>query len=107
MVVRKNIQRVIKSIQDYIDVIKYQNIDIAGVYLFGSYAKGQATENSDIDLAIVTKEFIGDEFDFTLLLMKLARDIDEDIEPHPYLAEDFNEANPFAYEILKSSKRIY
>jgi len=107
MVIRRDIQKVIKSVQKYVDIIKFHKIDIVGVYLFGSYAKGKATENSDIDLAIVTKEFLGDEFDFTLRLMKLARDIDEDIEPHPYLAKDFTEANPFVYEILKTSRRLY
>jgi len=107
MVVKRDIQKVIKLVQKYVDIIKCHNINIVGVYLFGSYAKGNATENSDIDLAIVTKEFLGDEFDFTLQLMKLARVIDEDIEPHPYLAEDFTEANPFVYEILKTSRRLY
>jgi len=104
---RKDIQKVIKSVQKYIDIMKLHRIDIVGVYLFGSYAKGRATENSDIDLAIVTKKFPGDEFDFTLSLMKLARDIDEDIEPHPFLLEDFTESNPFVYEIIKTSKRLY
>lgn len=58
-------------------------------YLFGSYVKGTATQWSDIDVALLTNEFIGDSFDFKFLWMKVAREIDLDIEPHPYLIAEF------------------
>ena len=51
-------------------------LNIVGAYLFGSYSKGEVDKWSDIDLAILTDKFIGDSFDFTLLLMKIARNID-------------------------------
>jgi predicted nucleotidyltransferase len=76
------------------------------VYLFGSYAKGSADEWSDIDLALVTDYFMGDSFDFRFTLTKLARSIDPDIEPHPYLTSEFNESNPIASEILKTGVRV-
>jgi uncharacterized protein len=43
--------------------------------LFGSYVKGSADEWSDIDLALVTDDFIGDSFDFRFMLAKLARSV--------------------------------
>jgi predicted nucleotidyltransferase len=63
-------------------------------------------EWSDIDVAIVTKKFIGDSFDFKFLLMKIARDVDFNIEPHPYLIDEFNENNPFAVEIIKTGEKV-
>jgi len=51
--------------------------------------KGTATQWSDIDVALLTNEFIGDSFDFKFLWMKVAREIDLDIEPHPYLIAEF------------------
>jgi hypothetical protein len=38
--------------------------------------------------------------------MKIARDIDIDIEPHPFLIDEFNEDNPIAAEILRTGERI-
>lgn len=43
----------------------FEKIDfVEKVYLFGSYARGEATENSDLDLMIVLNRDIG--FDFFL-----------------------------------------
>jgi len=82
------------------------NIKVIDAYLFGSYAKGNAREDSDIDVAIITNDFLGDEFEFQLLLMKYARDIDVDIEPHPYLEKDFSEDNPNVNDILSTGEKI-
>ena len=95
-----------KTIEKYIEELKKKNIDIKGAYLFGSYAKGNASEWSDIDLAVITNKFIGDSMDFRFLLMKVARDIYFNIEPHPYLAEDFNTDNPFVAEIIRTGKKV-
>ncbi len=50
--------------------------------------------------------FIGDSFDFRFMLTKLARKIDLDIEPHPYLISEFNDSNPIVYQILKYGERV-
>ena len=93
-------------INRYITALKERNIKVVGSFLFGSYAKGMVSEWSDIDVAILTDKFIGDSFDFRFLLMKVAREIDADIEPHPFLVEEFNEENPLAAEILKTGQKI-
>lgn len=38
--------------------------------------------------------------------MKIARDIDVDIEPHPFLVGEFNEDNPLAAEVLRTGEKI-
>ena len=43
-----------------------------------------------------------DFFVVQMQLMRLRRDIDLRIEPHPILEVDFNIQNPFAYEIEKT-----
>ncbi|MCE2895423.1 MAG: nucleotidyltransferase domain-containing protein [Flammeovirgaceae bacterium] len=68
-------------------------------YLFGSYAKGKAHVNSDIDVAIVLNQKQL-SFDSEMDLVKLRRDIDLRIEPHAFLKNDFNDNNPLAREIL-------
>ena len=49
--------------------------------LFGSYAKDNADENSDVDVAIVVEEISGDYFSTRPLLWKTRRAVDDRIEP--------------------------
>jgi predicted nucleotidyltransferase len=69
------------------------------IILFGSYAKGTPNEHSDIDIAVVF-----DDYDNTIRrqveLLKLTRDIDNRIEPHPFREKDFTVNNPLVHEIL-------
>lgn len=107
MATGKDKQLIYGEVQEYIVLLQKRKIHVLQAYLFGSYAKGTADEWSDIDLALVTDGFIGDSFDFRFMLTKLARSIDPDIEPHPYLISEFNESNPVAGEILKNGERIF
>lgn len=75
------------------------------VVLYGSYAKGTAHEDSDIDIAVIC-DFIGDDFlEKSYQLFKLRRDIDSRIEP--VLLEQENDISGFCEEILKTGKVIY
>ncbi|MEI7676405.1 MAG: nucleotidyltransferase domain-containing protein [Bacteroidales bacterium] len=71
------------------------------VYLFGSFAKGNETEESDIDIAVVLGNMTN-FFDTQMQLMRIRRKIDLRIEPHPISDADFIGTNPFAYEILRT-----
>ena len=73
--------------------------------LFGSYAKGNYTDDSDIDIAVVLKDF-ENAIDVQFELMKLRRKIDSRIEPHPFREQDFEQSNPLASEILKYGQEI-
>ena len=84
---------------------KFPGID--GVYLFGSYAKGDQTKDSDIDLAIVFDTLDdSDRFDIQVALMLLASEIDSRIEPHPFSKMDFISQNPFVAEIKATCREI-
>lgn len=75
------------------------------IIVYGSYAKGTATENSDIDIAVVCDSLPGDYLENASGLFKLRRDIDLRIEP--VLIELNNAENFFYNEILKTGKIIY
>jgi uncharacterized protein len=77
------------------------NLELKKAYIFGSYAKGNQHPDSDIDIALVIGK-MDDFFTVQMQLMRLRRDIDLRIEPHPILEKDFNIQNPFAYEIAKT-----
>ncbi len=57
------------------------HFDLAGVYLYGSYAREDYKEDSDIDVAIVLQGVVEDFFTVNPLLWKLRRQIDDRIEP--------------------------
>lgn len=95
---------VINVAKQYASVIK-TNYDCKQVFLFGSYAKGTNHEESDIDIAVILKEF-ENPMAIQLELMRLRRKIDSRIEPHPFREKDFNITNPVVNEILKHGQRI-
>lgn len=104
--VKKTIDReIITSIKKYIEKISaYYSID--AIILFGSYAKGSQTENSDIDIAIISKDF-NDIIEDGATLIGLTWKIDTRIEPHPIPKEDFDKAtNPFIKEIINTGIKV-
>jgi predicted nucleotidyltransferase len=102
----KNTDMIHEELKRYVLLLRDQNISVIQAYLFGSYVTNRADEWSDIDVAVVTDRFIGDRIDFRFLLTRLARKIDADIEPHPYLLSEFNSENPIALEIVRTGDRI-
>ena len=95
---------VIATAKKYIQQIP-ENLNLRKAYLFGYYAKGLEREDSDIDIALAIGE-MDDFFSVQMQLMRLRRNIDLRIEPHPILEKDFNIQNPFAREIQKTGIEI-
>jgi predicted nucleotidyltransferase len=73
--------------------------------LFGSYAKGNFNEDSDIDIAVVFKDY-SSMMDMQLELMRIRRKIDSRIEPHPFRESEFSISNPLVNEIVTYGKEI-
>ena len=77
----------------------------SAIYLFGSFAKGQERETSDIDVAIVSKRKETDRF-----IVEVGRpiwDVDTRIEPHIISEEDFKEINTsIVEEIIKTGIKV-
>ena len=68
--------------------------------LFGSYAKGNAREDSDVDVAIVVKTHTGDYYSTRPLLWRIRREVDDRIEP--VLIEKTHDESGFLSEIMKT-----
>jgi predicted nucleotidyltransferase len=90
--------------EKYADLVR-SKYDFSRIILFGSYAKGNYNEDSDIDIAVVLKDFANIR-DMQLELMRLRRNIDSRIEPHPFREKDFNKTNPFVNEIVSYGRDI-
>ncbi|HEX9860071.1 MAG TPA: nucleotidyltransferase domain-containing protein, partial [Nitrospirota bacterium] len=61
---------------------------------------------SDIDVAVFLDQDDIDGFDEEVMMMKLRRGIDIDIEPHAFARTDFDETDPLINEIVRTGERI-
>jgi uncharacterized protein len=94
-----------KIITQYLQLLRTKGIEVEEAYVFGSYARGNFHENSDIDLALVLSD-MKDRFGIQTELLKLGRDFDYIIEPHPFDKKEFNNLDPLTHEILTSGVRV-
>jgi predicted nucleotidyltransferase len=94
----------VKLAQQYAIAVKTK-YNFIKIILFGSYAKGNFNEDSDIDIAVIFKDY-SNMMDMQLELMKIRRKIDSRIEPHPFRENEFNLSNPMVNEIIKYGKEI-
>jgi uncharacterized protein len=96
----------IDLVKKYIQELRNNNIPIQEAIIFGSYAKGNPKEESDIDIALISTVFTGDRFEDRRKLIPLRRKIDNRIEPIPFRPEDFKAGGNFVDEIKKTGKTI-
>jgi len=75
------------------------------VLLYGSYANGNANEESDIDIAVVFDGFVGDWFKACTKLSSLTWNISTFIEP--VLLDSRNDASGFVAEVLRTGELVY
>jgi predicted nucleotidyltransferase len=85
-------------VKQYAEIVR-NSFDYQKMILFGSYAKDNAYKDSDIDIAIIFSDF-DSRLDRQVELMKLTRQIDTRIEPHPFREKDFDRSNPLVNEIV-------
>lgn len=81
-----------------------QNFNTKHILLYGSYAKGTASRDSDIDIAVVVEKLNGDYLEEQSKLFKLRRSIDLRIEP--ILLEDGLDKSGFLKEIMSTGQII-
>ncbi len=90
--------------QRYAGAVK-ANYNYIKIILFGSYAKGNYNDDSDIDIAVIFKDY-SNLIDMQLELLRLRRKIDSRIEPHPFRESEFELSNPIVNEIVKYGQEI-
>lgn len=93
-------------IEDYVHKISNQ-IPVKKAILFGSYAKGNYDEQSDIDIAIFSEYFSNmDQVEAFKYLLIQALDYNIDLEPLAFSMEDFQDPKGIVEEIIKTGIEI-
>lgn len=95
---------VIKIAQEYSEEIR-NFLPVKKVILFGSFARGDQREYSDIDIAVVVEKINGDYLDLSSKLFKLRRPVDFRIEP--ILFEEGYDPSGFLEEIYRTGIVVY
>ena len=95
---------VINVADKYAKVVQKEFLPDA-IILFGSYAKGNAHDESDIDIAVVFNGFTGDWLKVSNRLWRLTEDISSYIEP--VLLDITNDKSGFAKHIYKTGQILY
>ena len=99
-------QEIIDIVNRYIEIVS-KNYNVVTIILFGSYAKGNQREDSDIDIAVITDDIKTDKFDEEVNLMQLRNDIDYRIEPHIIRTDEYkNVETPFVKEIIDTGIKV-
>ncbi len=95
----------IKMIKEYVAACNKKNIYFDKVIFFGSVVNGQATENSDIDLALVSDQFSGNSINDWQMLGPVNIRFSM-IEPHTFDRNYFMKGDPFINEIKRTGIEI-
>ncbi len=98
----------IEKVKLFTTALLQQHLPIEKVLLFGSYAKNEQTDYSDIDVVIVSPLFSGFGFNDRKHFASINNKKEFiDIETKTYSKNHFEERDPFIDEILKTSVLIY
>ena len=99
-------QEALAAARAFVPIAK-EHFPYSAVYLFGSYAKGYATEHSDIDIAVVIPDYgdmTFDEIRFAMRdLWQRGGDIDIRIEPCVRTMQD---GSGFTKAIIETGIRV-
>lgn len=84
-------KKVISEVKEYKKILKADNLPITCVYVFGSYAKGRARKDSDIDVAVISPMFKNAWQALTYLSKKVPYGLGWSIEPVGFNPKDFSD----------------
>lgn len=100
-----NRETAINTAKSFVNECRENGLKFYRVFLFGSVAKEQNHEWSDIDLLLVSDQFNDNIFDNLRLYSKINIKYPI-IETHPFPVEYFKEGDEFINKILKESIQI-
>ena len=105
----KTAARTVEIVSQTIERLR-QRVRVHQVILFGSHARGEADEWSDVDLAVISPDFARMNHRKLMdLLVEVILAVDPSVEIRPYSPADLKVARPtnFLGHILAEGKVVY
>ncbi len=98
----------VRKAKQFLKSLNEAGIDVAEAYLFGSAVNGLADNESDIDVAVVSRDFQGIPYYDMEKISKHRRAVDLRLEIHPFSWEEVETDPPqFFLKIKKEGLRIH
>lgn len=97
-------RKIIKIVKRYSELAK-EVTNVKMVVLYGSAARDEMNENSDIDVAVIVDDLTEDYLELSTKLVRLIHKVDIRIEPN-LLIRKHNESG-FIDTVLREGKVIY
>ena len=97
-------QYVVEKVRRYAEIVR-NDMQVKMIILYGSYARGTESSNSDIDVAVVVDHIENDYLEQSARLFHLIRRIDTRIEPVLLTVDE--DRSGFLSSILKYGEIIY
>ncbi len=101
-------RQALKIIQRYVRRLRREGIPVDRVILYGSYAVGKERRESDIDVAIVSRDFGKDKVEEGIALYRIAGKVDPRLEPISISVESYENDTwiPLIYEIKAKGQEL-
>ncbi len=97
----------VKKARLFLDSLRQAGIEVSEAYLFGSAVSGLSHKDSDIDLAVVSREFQGVRYHDMKKISKHRRKIDLRLEIHPFSRDEVEHDPPqFFLKIKQDGLKI-
>jgi len=100
--------KAVKVIKKFIETLKQEGISVDRVILYGSYASGRMRPDSDIDVAVVSRNFGKDRVEEGMNLFRIAGKIDSRLAPVPISTQVYENDTwiPLIYEIREKGMEV-
>jgi predicted nucleotidyltransferase len=96
--------KIVEIVRLYAERVK-ELLPVEMVIIYGSHARGTASESSDIDVAVVVEKITGDYLQMSAELFRLVRSVNKRIEP--ILLCRSHDRSGFLESIMKKGKIVY
>jgi len=100
--------QVVRLVKKFVDALKREGITIDRVILYGSYARGAVRPDSDIDVAVISKDFGKDRVEEGMTLFRIAGKVDPRLEPVGLSTKMYEDDTwiPLVHEIREKGEEL-
>ncbi|MBI2434354.1 MAG: nucleotidyltransferase domain-containing protein [Candidatus Hydrogenedentes bacterium] len=96
------------AIESFREALERHGVHVAKMVLFGSQARGNAREDSDIDLIVVSPDFEGKDFHQRLdILVEALFEVREPIEPTAKTPAEWEAGDSLIVQFAREGKVVY
>jgi uncharacterized protein len=101
----REVENIIKT---FVSLLNVSGIHIEKVFLYGSYARGEATNESDIDVMLISNLFESGDPEIKAMVWGLTRKVDIRIEPYMVSMKRYisDEVSPLLQIVRNEGKEI-